>query len=246
MLGKFTSIEAVERWMREHDPAHPYFTIYHGFQTVAKKPSDVAYRNEKEGNIDAAIKYMKQYFVDHSANGGQWTIFAQSNNQKSDTTGKTEYVELLPYGASLSNGHAIAGLQTFTPSVSTEDIESKISGAINRARQEWEKDLHIKGLQARIEELENDEPEGVNITEVAIGFLETIVNKIPNDAIGRIFENFMGKATGETVDKMTHVADKYMTMKMQAEAMKAAQASKQQPVKQSDDDENDEVEYESI
>lgn len=245
MLGKVTSIKKAIETIRLQQPETPYYTVYHGFQVTAKKTSDWCLRNSTQANMDDAMTTLDKWLTNNTENGGQFTIYSKEKVNVQDTSGFTMYLEIPPMGYQ-NNSPAVHGLSNYTPSVSNEDIEFKISGAISRARMEWEKDLHIKGLQARIEELENEEPEGVNITEVAIGFLETIVNKIPNDAIGRIFENFMGKATGDTVDKMTDVAGKYMTMKMQADAMKAAQtASKQQNFNQSDDD-DEEITFEDV
>lgn len=243
MLGKFTSIDAVERWMRSHDPEHPYFTIYHGFQTVQKKPSDIAYRNEKESNLEESIKRLKTYLIDHSAHGGQYTIFAKTTGEKQDTTGKTEYVELLPQGAYPQpyQSAAIAGVNS-TPSVSTADIEAKISGAINAARMNWEKDLAIQGLQARIQELENEEPEGFDWTGAAVGLAETLISKIPEASIGKIFENLFAKAEGETVDKLANMGNMYMSMKMQQQQAAQQAAQRKNNASQSEDDEN-EIEY---
>jgi hypothetical protein len=244
MLGKLTSIESVDAWMRLHDPEHPYFTVYHGFQTVAKKPSDIAYRNDKEGSFETALKNLKSWLQMHSANGGQFTIFAKSNNNNADTTGKVEYVELLPLGSySPQYPSAIAG---FYPSVPVQDTDAKITGALKIARIDWEKDLAIKGLQARIQELENEEPEGFDVAAVAVGLAETLINKIPSDTIGRIFENLFSKAEGDTVDKMANIGSMYMQMKMQEKAAEeqkrqAAAANRSRsnhPPKDDDDDDN--------
>jgi len=246
MLGKVTSIDALMRTVRAQEPQTPYYTLYHGFQVTKKLTSDWALRNSTQSNLDEALKTLKNWLVDNSQHGGQFTLYTKTAIDKQDTSGFTTFIELMPQGYQ-QQGAAIAGVQPFTPSVSHEDIEARISGAISKARLEWDKDLHIRGLQARIEELENEEPEGVNIGEVAVGLAETLINKIPEATIGKIFENLFSKAEGATVDKLADMGNKYMNFKIQQEAMKqAAQARKQPSSNQStdnDDDENDEIEY---
>jgi hypothetical protein len=247
MLGKLTSIDAVERWMKRHDPEHPFCTVYHGFQTVTKKPSDIAYRNEKEANLEQSIKNLKQFLIDHSTHGGQFTIFAKTTGEKQDTTGKTEYVELLPQGMFPYSQHAAlagTGYPPSVPQVFESDIQSKISGAVNAALTGYKKDLAIQGLQARIQELENEEPDGFDWSGAVVGLGELLITKIPEASIGKIFENLFSKAEGETVDKLANMGNMYMQMQMQkqAAAQAAAAQRKQQPSNESYDDEN-EIEY---
>jgi hypothetical protein len=219
MLAKLNSIAKVESWLRSLNPDCPFITIYHGFQTVKKSPSDVCYRNTTTTDLESSIEAAKNHLKQHQDSGGQFTVLARAN-AGSDTTGFTQYVELLPngYGYNYPVPYGSGGVHGLTPQYSNEDIESKIGSAIGKARLEWEKDMAIAGLKAEIEELKNAEPEGYDWAGTLTGLAEIIAHKIPAESIGKIFESFAARATPETLDKVANVG----TMYYQAQAAKAA------------------------
>lgn len=253
MIGKLTNLDAVERWMRAQTPPMPYVSIYHGFQVDQKKPSANCYNNSVEQDLNTVIRNVKTFLLDHSEHGGQFTIFIKpirstdnSADNKQDTSGgKTEFLELMPQGyyPSARGGAAVAGVNN-SPAYSEVDIENKISGGIARAKQEWVKDLTIQKLEARIGELENEEPEGFDWAGALVGLGEMLVSKIPGESIGKILESMVSKATPETVDKVATATNTYMSMKMQEQQMRAAAQAAKTANQSSEED--DKTEYENV
>lgn len=253
MIGKLTNLDAVERWMKSQKPEMPYVSIYHGFQTEQKKPSANCYNNSVEQNLETVIRNVKTFLLDHSEHGGQFTLFikpirsTEGVDNKQDTSGgKTEFLELMPQGYYPSRGGAaVAGVDS-SPAYSEVDIENKISGAIGKARNEWIKDLTIQKLEARIGELENEEPEGFDWAGALVGLGEMLISKIPGESIGKILETMISKATPETVDKVATAANTYTTMKMNEQQMKAAAMAAHHNKANRSSVEDDETEYENV
>jgi hypothetical protein len=181
------NIDAVCDELRKQDASHHYITVYNGFQTEKKNPNHMATRFFNCSDIeDACAKLTK--FVEN-LEGGNLTIWAKPNDTLNDNSGKTFYLKV-------KNTPSVNGVAAAYNPVDIESrMEKRFEEKLKWEREKWERELEIKELKAQINGLQNVEPQNDTIgklTEMGGEVVLSIVDKIPSESIGRVFEKMFG------------------------------------------------------
>lgn len=140
MQGAITTIDGLQAWF--YDRKIPFWTVRY------YKPGgagEVVARQTTEDNLDASWQQLSRTVADQSRNSrAQLQCMVYSDPKNRNNYDAITNIELSQYGAPL--GAASIGS---LPQINESEIESRISGAIQDARERWE-------LEARIAQLEEE------------------------------------------------------------------------------------------